>query len=339
MPISVCRQQNGETQFNLVTKNGHPNHKTQLKSLHSSILNNPYHLLDEENSKPLHKLVLPNGNVVYSTHKSTSDLVKALHNNNTNLAQKHNLNFQNLGNAHSKNIFSSTINKQEITHKTNISHNNSPKKCEVLNDITNSSTNTYHNNFNKAVKFVKKTHKLLSKQNNFHSLLIEAQPTKAIMTVASQTPSKSSPSKSNRKTAAKTKIVTPNKTDKTVPDNSKISDPYDLKDFLDTLNMKPKTLIEAQKTYVQCYRAVYGTTPRKSSYEAYNIEKICILLRAHVSDNQILMDEIEYQMKQVEASALLPQKLVIKADFPLDAKLFHDQVFLQDVEHTRESLT
>ena len=218
MSISVCRQQNGETQFKLVTKNGHPNHKSQLELLHSSIHNNPFHLLDEENSKPLHKLVLSNGNVVYSTHKSITDLVQALNINNTNLAQQHNLNFQNLGNAHRKNILPSTINKQEITHKTKISHNNSPNKCEVLNDITIFSTNTYHNNFNKAVKFVKKTHKLLSKQNNFHSLLIEAQPTKTIMTAASQTPSKSSPSKSNRKTAAKTKIVTPNKTDKTVPD-------------------------------------------------------------------------------------------------------------------------
>ena len=129
MPISVCRQQNGATHIKVVTKIGHLNHKNQIDSFYASTHNNPFHLLDEENAKPLHKLLLSNGNIVYSTHKSITDLIKALTNDHhTILAPKNNLNFQNLGKVHSKTSPKSTNTKQESTNNKKNSHHYSPKQ-------------------------------------------------------------------------------------------------------------------------------------------------------------------------------------------------------------------
>ena len=161
----------------------------------------------------------------------------------------------------------------------------------------------------------------MPKNKNCLSLLREAQNKQVIMTAITQTPTKPSPSKGVRKNASKTKIVTP---PKNVPDNPKISDPYDLRDFFNTLNMKPTTLHEAQDIYVQCYRAVYGTTPRKSSYDKYDVNKLTILLKAHVDDNEINITQAEYQLKQTEARALLPQKLVLKASIMYHNFLMHN---------------
>ena len=81
MPIKVHRQENGQADFQIVTGTRKTDHHNQLHSLLSYHYNNPYHALDEENTKPLHKLKLPNGNIVYSTLDSIQALTEAISQN------------------------------------------------------------------------------------------------------------------------------------------------------------------------------------------------------------------------------------------------------------------
>ena len=83
--------------------------------------------------------------------------------------------------------------------------------------------------------------------------------------------------------------------------------------------MDPKTIDEAHDSYIQCYRAIHGTAPRKSSCVEYDVNKLRELIKHYVENNNNEINEIEKTVKVVEARALLPKRLVLSANFPIEA--------------------
>ena len=119
MPISVCQRENGATHLQIVTDKECSNYKEQLESFLNPTYNNPFHLLDEENIKPLHKLVLSNGNVVYSTHNSVIDLFHDLSTNSnthTNLLQNNQMSNNELDNFNTYLSVTPAINKTKLAN-------------------------------------------------------------------------------------------------------------------------------------------------------------------------------------------------------------------------------
>ena len=64
---------------------------------------------------------------------------------------------------------------------------------------------------------------------------------------------------------------------------------------------------------------MYRTAPRKSSYDKYDIDKLLILVKEHTKDNELVISGAVKAVEKVEARSLLPQRLSLKADFPIDA--------------------
>ena len=146
MPISVCQHENGGTHFQIVPHKRYPHHNKQLDTFLMNIKTNPFYVLDENNNKPLHKLTLSNGNVVYSTHTSIMDLINDIspkNNTHDNIDQFHHSN-----KLHKRNNYhriKPAIMKPKLTHKKTLKDNDHIKQRKIMHDLTNLPTLKHHN--------------------------------------------------------------------------------------------------------------------------------------------------------------------------------------------------
>lgn len=147
MPIAVHRQENGQTNFQIVTGKRHNTHHSQLQSLCKAHQVNPFYPLDDENLKPLQKFILPSNKIIFSTHTSIAEILNDISHNSPHqatLAQHKDTSSPDLDKLYPNKNKTTAIKNVCPLHIKKPKHHQSSKHQKVLTDMTNLSTYIPH---------------------------------------------------------------------------------------------------------------------------------------------------------------------------------------------------